>query len=66
MSELTPASDRRALDAELLPGFESELPSTRLDCQGCPVAAGEVPDASCAECVVSVFLSAEPWPSDGF
>lgn len=38
---------------------------TRLDCQGCPVAAGEVPDASCAECVVTVFLSAEPWFADG-
>lgn len=51
-----PAPDRRLAHARLT--------HARLECKGCPVAAGEVPDASCAECVVSVFLAAEPWPDD--
>lgn len=64
MSELTSASDRHRLFACGAAAPEPAT-STRLDCEGCPVAAGDVPDASCAECVVSVFLSAEPWPDDG-
>jgi|GEM_PF-4479064 hypothetical protein len=60
MSELTPASDPGWLYADTEPPAH-----TRLDCDGCPVAAGDVPDASCAECVVTVFLAAEPWPDGG-
>lgn len=62
MSELTPANAHWLFG----PGATAPEPATptRLDCEGCPVAAGDVPDASCAECVVSVFLSAEPWPDD--
>lgn len=61
-----PAPDRRLAHARLAPDrlAHDRLTHARLECKGCPVAAGEVPDASCAECVVSVFLAAEPWPDD--
>lgn len=61
MSEI-PASDGQWLYVQTAP---KRSEATRLDCEGCPVAVGEVPDASCAECVVTVFLAAEPWPEDG-
>lgn len=63
MSELTPASYGRRLDLDTA-GKPHPPTQTTLDCEGCPVAAGEVPDASCAECIVTVFLAAERWPTD--
>jgi len=61
MSELN-ASGGHQLFLQVAEPPEPRSVAARLDCQGCPVASGEVPDISCAECVVSVFLGAEPWP----